>query len=58
MTRFWPRNTYSPILLGSVCHAVGIGMLSWALYVERKPVIYGIMGLIGAGSGLRFVSGT
>ncbi|CAI4212525.1 unnamed protein product [Parascedosporium putredinis] len=56
MTRIWPRTTYSPILLGAVCQAVGIGVLAWALWAERKPVIYGMVALIGAGSGFRFIS--
>lgn len=51
----WPRNTYTPLLIGSVLQAVGMGMLAWALYAERKPVIYGMMALAGAGSGFRLL---
>ena len=55
LVNVWPRNTYTPLLLGAVLQSVGMGVLAWALYVERKPVIYGMMALVGAGSGFRLL---
>jgi hypothetical protein len=53
----WPRHTFVPLFLGSVIEAVGVGMLAWALYREHTPTIYGMIGLTGAGTGLRFMPG-
>ncbi len=48
----WPRNTFVPILLGSVVEAVGVGVLAWALWHEHLPSVYGTMALTGAGTGI------
>jgi hypothetical protein len=53
----WPRQTFLPLFLGSIIEAVGVGMLAWALYMEKTPVIYGMMALTGAGTGLRMMPG-
>ena len=44
-------------MLGTVIEAVGIGMLAWALYNETNSIIYGMMALVGAGAGMRFLCG-
>lgn len=31
-------------------------MLSWALYKEHSPTIYGMMAMVGAGTGMRFMA--
>ncbi|KAI1873814.1 uncharacterized protein JN550_003083 [Neoarthrinium moseri] len=54
----WPRNTFVPLLLGSVVEAFGVGLLAWALYFEHNPTIYGMIALTGAGTGLRFMPGS
>lgn len=54
----WPRHTFIPLFLGSIIEAVGVGMLAWALYFEHSPTIYGMIGLTGAGTGLRFMPGS
>lgn len=48
--------TWPPIFLGTFIGAVGIGMLAWAMYNEHKATIYGMMALVGAGTGLRFMA--
>lgn len=53
----WPRQTFLPLLLGSVLEAVGVGLMAWALYFENKSVIFGMMALAGAGTGLRMLPG-
>ncbi|KAI1780472.1 major facilitator superfamily domain-containing protein [Hypoxylon cercidicola] len=50
----WPRQTFLPLVLGSMIEAVGIGMLPWALYFEYIPAIYSMMVLTSTGTGLRF----
>ncbi|KAL2105453.1 hypothetical protein VUR80DRAFT_8363 [Thermomyces stellatus] len=55
LVNVWPRNTYTPLLLGAVLQSVSMGMLAWALYVERSPVIMGMMALVGVGSGFRLL---
>ncbi|KAI6778807.1 multidrug transporter [Emericellopsis cladophorae] len=53
----WPRMTWPPIFLGTLVEAVGLGMLSWACYNEKPSIIFGMMALVGVGSGLRYMSG-
>ncbi|KAF4621880.1 hypothetical protein G7Y89_g14463 [Cudoniella acicularis] len=54
----WPRQTFTPLFLGSLIEALGITILTWALYHGHIPTIYGMMGLTGAGTGLRFMPGS
>lgn len=54
----WPRQTFPPLLLGSVLEAVGLGVLAWALHSESKGVIFGMMAMTGAGTGLRILPGS
>ncbi|KAI5918812.1 major facilitator superfamily domain-containing protein [Camillea tinctor] len=51
----WPRQTFHPLLLGSVIEAVGVGLMAWALYLEHTPTIFGMIALTGVGTGLRFM---
>ncbi|KAF2108260.1 major facilitator superfamily domain-containing protein [Lophiotrema nucula] len=54
MTQCWPRQTFSPLLLGSILEATGATVLTWAISRRRTGVIFGMMGLTGAGTGLHF----
>ena len=45
----WPKQTWHPIMLGSILETVGFAVLAWALHTERVSVIGGMMGLAGAG---------
>lgn len=55
MCNFYPRQTFTPIFLGSVIEATGITVLTWALHQGHKATIYGMMALTGAGTGMRFM---
>jgi hypothetical protein len=44
-------------MLGSIIEAVGIGVLTWAIWADHLPAIFGMMALAGAGTGLRFMPG-
>lgn len=48
--------TFPSVLLGTVVEAIGIGLLAWGIYVERNPVVFGMMALVGCGSGMRFMA--
>ncbi|KAK7415824.1 hypothetical protein QQX98_005606 [Neonectria punicea] len=56
MCNKWPRMTFPSIMLGTITEAIGIGLLGWAIYVERLGTIYGMMALVGCGTGLRFMA--
>lgn len=56
MLHNWPRMTFAPIYLGTVVEAVGIDMLAYGLYTEHRPTIFGLMAMVGAGTGLRFMA--
>ena len=52
----WPRMTWPPIFLGTLIEPIGIGLVAWAMYTEHKPTVFGMMGLVGVGAGLRFMA--
>lgn len=56
MTNKWPRNTFSPILLGTIVEAVGLGLLAWACWLNHIANVYGFMAMVGAGVGLRMMA--
>jgi MFS family permease len=58
MCNFYPRQTFHPLFLGSIIEATGLSILTWALWHGHIPTIYGMMGLTGAGTGLRFMPGS
>ncbi|XP_044724468.1 major facilitator superfamily domain-containing protein [Hirsutella rhossiliensis] len=55
MCNRWPRMTFPPLFLGTMIEAIGIGVLTWALFKEQLPPIFGMMAMVGAGMGLRFM---
>jgi hypothetical protein len=48
--------TFPPIFLGTTVETIGVGLLAWAMYTERTATVYGMMSLVGAGIGLRFMA--
>ncbi|KAF4447358.1 hypothetical protein F53441_9102 [Fusarium austroafricanum] len=56
MCNKWPRMTFPCIFLGTLIEAVGLGVLAWAIWADRLSVIYGMMALVGCGSGMRFMA--
>lgn len=57
MCTTYPRQTWHPLFIGSVIEAVGIAMISWAIWREDDPMVYGMMALAGVGTGIRFMPG-
>lgn len=54
----WPRQTFLPLFLGSLSEAIGVGLMAWALYFEKKGTIFAMMAVTGAGTGLRMLPGS
>ncbi|KAF5663118.1 multidrug transporter [Fusarium heterosporum] len=52
----WPRMTFPPVFLGTLTESVGLGVLAWAIWADNLSVIYGMMALVGCGSGMRFMA--
>ncbi|KAH7194898.1 major facilitator superfamily domain-containing protein [Fusarium oxysporum] len=55
MCNNWPRQTWHPIMTGSIIEAVAIALLAWAMWEERDGVVYGMMAMAGVGVGVRFM---
>ncbi|PHH87510.1 hypothetical protein CDD83_8757 [Cordyceps sp. RAO-2017] len=51
----WPRMTFPPLFISTAVEAIGIGVLAVALHAEQKGTIFGMMALVGVGTGLRFM---
>ena len=49
MCNVFPKQTWYPIMIGSVLETVGFAVLAYALHTERVALIGGMMGLAGAG---------
>lgn len=56
MCNRWPRMTFPSVFLGTLTESVGLGVLAWAIWADRLSVIYGMMALVGCGSGMRFMA--
>lgn len=48
--------TFPAVFLGTLIETIGIGLLGWAIYADRIATIYGMMALVGCGTGLRFMA--
>ncbi|KAH7255169.1 major facilitator superfamily domain-containing protein [Fusarium redolens] len=55
MCNNWPRQTWHPIMAGSIIEAVAIALLAWAMWEERDGGVYGMMAMAGVGVGVRFM---
>lgn len=51
----WPRQTFYPLMVGSVLEAVGLAVLTWAVSTRQRALVNGMLALSGAGTGLRFM---
>lgn len=56
MCNRWPRMTFPSVFLGTLTESVGLGVLAWAIWADKVSVIYGMMALVGCGSGMRFMA--
>jgi hypothetical protein len=58
MCNFYPRATFPALFFGSIVEATGMSVLTWALYNGNVATIFGMMGLTGCGTGMRFMPGS
>ncbi|KAF4627513.1 hypothetical protein G7Y89_g10645 [Cudoniella acicularis] len=54
----WPRATFPPLFMGAILQPVGITLLAIFLRSGHLPSIYGMLALVGVGTGIRFMPGT
>ncbi|EXJ80954.1 hypothetical protein A1O3_07242 [Capronia epimyces CBS 606.96] len=51
----WPRQTFWPLLLGTIVETGGIATLAYAVKARDKTLVNVMMAVAGAGTGLRFM---
>lgn len=52
----WPRMTWPTFFFGTLTQAIAMGVLAYAVHTEHSPTVFGMMALVGFGTGLRFMS--
>lgn len=58
MCNIWPAQTWHPLALSAVIETAGLAALSWAVQTRKSSVVKGMMGLAGAGTGMRLMPGS
>jgi hypothetical protein len=53
----YPRQTWFPLALGTLIEPLGITLLAVAINWDNVPVVCGMLGLTGVGTGIRFMPG-
>jgi hypothetical protein len=53
----WPRQTWLPLAVGTIIEPVGIIMIAVAIGLDNKTLVFGMLGLAGVGTGIRFMPG-
>lgn len=48
--------TFPCVFFGTLIEAIGVGVLAWAIYADKLGTIFGMMALVGCGSGMRFMA--
>ncbi|KIW66967.1 hypothetical protein PV04_06247 [Phialophora macrospora] len=51
----YPRQTFPPLLLGTIVETAGISALAYAVKVRNETLVNVMMGVAGAGTGMRFM---
>ncbi|KAI4625232.1 uncharacterized protein J4E87_005078 [Alternaria ethzedia] len=51
----WLRQTFVPLLIGSVVEAVGLALLTYAVSIRHVTMVKVFLAVSGAGTGLRFM---
>jgi hypothetical protein len=51
----WPRQTYFPLLFGSIVEGVGLSLLTYAVSIRHQTLVKVFLAVSGAGTGLRFM---
>jgi MFS family permease len=51
----WPRQTFYPLLLGSIVEGLGLALLTYSISIRNQTMVKAFLGVSGAGTGLRFM---
>jgi hypothetical protein len=51
----WPRQTFSPLLIGSIVEGVGLVLLTYSVSIRNTTMVKVFLAVAGAGTGLRFM---
>jgi hypothetical protein len=51
----YPRQTFPPLLLGTIVETAGISALAYAVKARNETLVNVMMGVAGAGTGMRFM---
>lgn len=55
LCRVWPRQTFSPLVIGSIVEGVGLALLTYSISVRNQTLVKVFLAVAGAGTGLRFM---
>jgi len=55
LCRIWPRQTFFPLLWGSIVEGVGLSLLAYSVSIRDTTMVKIFLGVSGAGTGLRFM---
>lgn len=51
----WPRQTFFPLLWGSIVEGVGLALLTYSVSIRHQTMVKVFLAISGAGTGLRFM---
>ena len=53
----YPRKTWFPLAFGTFIEPLGMTLLAIAINLDNVPMLSGMLGLTGVGTGIRFMPG-
>ncbi|KAH7414323.1 hypothetical protein DE146DRAFT_601008 [Phaeosphaeria sp. MPI-PUGE-AT-0046c] len=51
----WPRQTFFPLLWGSIVEGIGLALLTYSISIRHQTMVKVFLAVAGAGTGLRFM---
>lgn len=51
----WPRQTFFPLMWGSIVEGVGLALLTYSVSIRNQTMVKVFLAISGAGTGLRFM---
>ncbi|KAH7095660.1 major facilitator superfamily domain-containing protein [Paraphoma chrysanthemicola] len=51
----WPRQTFFPLMWGSIVEGVGLALLTYSVSIRNQTMVKVFLAVSGAGTGLRFM---
>lgn len=55
MCNFWPRQTFFPLMWGSIVEGLGLSLLTYSISIRNPVMVRVFLVFSGAGTGLRFM---